>query len=56
MSKRKHGTITIKIDLAKIARIVSYEIFGSPGKGRKTSFEDRKKAKDKRACRGKCEE
>jgi hypothetical protein len=54
--KRKSEKITIEMDVAKIARILSRAIFGRPGKGRKTRFDDRKKKANKRACREKVEE
>ncbi len=54
MATNKKNKMTIKIDVARMMRAASREIFGTPGGGRKTGFEDRKKRADKRACRGRC--
>jgi hypothetical protein len=52
------NTIHIELDPAKQARIRSRAAFGPlrVGTGRKTSFKDRKKEANKKACRSKAEE
>jgi hypothetical protein len=49
-------TILVPLDKAKMVRQRSRATFGKPGHGRKTSYADRKKVKDKRACRKPTEE
>lgn len=49
-------TIKVPRDKAKECRTRSRLAFGKPGAGRKTSFKDRKKDNNKRACRKPTEE
>jgi hypothetical protein len=44
-------TITVPADKVKTIKRHSRATFGKPGKGRKTTFKDRKKDANKRACK-----
>ena len=44
-------TITVPLDKVKEGKRRSRAAFGKPGAGRKTSFKDRKKDANKKACR-----
>lgn len=45
-------TVTVEMDRAKQARAESRARFGQVGRGRKTSFKDKRKDENRRACRG----